>query len=112
MLIIANILNTILGLGLVYVSILDIDVLAGRIVPMAILAVVIFALALVSRRRDLQSWQSTTTVVLAVGLLGLAALQLEPYRYLTFWGLFWVGILVSTLALWGAIQGSSEEGTT
>ncbi|HKI74962.1 MAG TPA: hypothetical protein VJ998_09975 [Pseudomonadales bacterium] len=110
--IIANILNTLIGLALVYVAILDIQVLAGRIVPMAVISVVVFALALVSRRRDLQTWQSSTTLVLAVGLFALALLQLEPYQYLTFWGLFWVGILVSILALWGAIQGRAKEGTS
>lgn len=108
----ANILNTLLGLGLVYVAVLDIQLLAGRAMTMASLAVVIFVLALISRLRDLQRWQSNTTLVLAVVLLVLAFLQNKPWGYLTFWGLFWVGILVSILALWGAIQAPAEKHET
>lgn len=107
--IIANILNTLLGLGLVYVAILDINVLAGRIWPMALLSGVVFVLALFSRRHDVEGWQSATTMVVSVGLLIIALVQHQPWQYLTFWGLFWVGILVSTLALWGAIQKPFED---
>ena len=110
--IIANFLNTVIGLALVYVAILDIQLLAGRVIPMAAISVVVFGLALVSRRRDLQHWQSSMTLTCAVALFVLALVQLEPYRYLTFWGLFWVGILVSILALWGAIQRHGEEDQT
>lgn len=107
--VIANYLNVVIGLALVYVSILDINVLAGRVWPMIAIAVVIAVLALVSRMRDLQRWQSTGTLVMAGGLVLLGVLQLEPYRYLTFWGLFWVGILVANLALWAAIQHEPKE---
>lgn len=106
--IIANYLNTLIGIGLVYVAVLNLDLLAGKVLPTAVLAVVIFGLSLVSRRRDLERWQSTCNLILACGLMLLAGLQIEPYRYLTFWGLFWVGILVATLALWAAIQGRGE----
>lgn len=107
--IIANLINTVIGLGLVYVAILDPTLLVGRVWPMVILAAVIFVLGLISRRRDVQTWQSSTTLALAVGLFALGVLQIEPYRYLTFWGLFWFGILVANLALWGAIQGRSGD---
>ena len=107
--IVANILNTLLGLGMVYIAILDLGVLAGKIWPMAVLAVVVFVLALFSRRHDVETWQSSTTMVVSVGLLGLALVLHQPWQYFTFWGLFWVGILVSTLALWGAIQGPLED---
>lgn len=107
--IIANYLNTLIGIGLVYVAVLNLDLLAGKVLPTAVVAVVIFGLSLVSRRRDLERWQSTCNVILAFGLLVLAALQVQPYRYLTFWGFFWVGILVAILALWAAIQGRGES---
>lgn len=110
--IIANFLNTAIGLALVYVAILNLNLLAGQVWPMAGISIVIFVLGIVSRMRDLQQWQGNTTLLLAIGLFVLALLQAWPYRYLTFWGLFWVGILVSILALWGAIQGREGEGTS
>jgi hypothetical protein len=101
---IANLINTLLGLALVYVAVLDLRLLAGRVWPMAILAVIVFVLALASRRGDVQRWQSNTNMVMAVALLLLSGLQLEPYPYVTFWGLFWIGIVVGVLALWSVIQ--------
>lgn len=107
---IANLVNTILGLALVYVSLLASNLLEGR--PWRIVAVgaAILILALWARRSDRTTWQSSTNSVLAVLLMILGALQVRSLPLLTFWGLFWVGTLVAVLALWAALY--RPEGAT
>ncbi len=100
---IANVANAAIGLALVYVAILSPQVLEGHVVRNLAVAVVIFGLALWARRSDFHPWQSTTSMVLALGLFGLGWMQMLPFPLLTFWGLFWVGLLVAILSLWGAL---------
>ena len=47
--------------------------------------------------------------VAVLGLFALGLLQAMPYPLLTFWGLFWVGLLVAVLSLWGALYHPSAE---
>jgi hypothetical protein len=101
---IPNLLNSLLGIWLVYAIILNPD-LIGSPWRVVVIAIVIFALALWARRTDYSPWQSSTNIVLALLLLLLALLKVPSYvsPLVNFWVLFWVGILVATLALWAAI---------
>ena len=100
---IANVVNAVIGLVLVYVAIIAPHLLEGHVARNLVVAVVIFVLALLARRSDVHHWQSSTNLVLALGLFALGLLQVMPYPLLTFWGLFWVGLLVAVLSLWGAL---------
>ncbi len=105
---IANLLNTILGLWLVYVAVLDPawDEPSWKL-PVASVLVLVFAFW--ARASDLRRWQSSVNVVLGVILLILAALHwgdlLTPL--VMFWGVFWPGVLVAIIALWSAARPSS-----
>lgn len=101
---IANLINTAMGLALVYSAILDPHLLVGKPFRIAVCAVVVFVLALWARRTDAYRWQSNTNLFLAVLLLVLGLLQFRSLTLLTFWGLFWIGILVSVLALWAVLH--------
>lgn len=107
---IANVINTLLGLAMVYVAVLDLNLLAGRIWPMMVLAALVFILAFLARRGDVQHWQNNTNMVMGAALIILAGVQVEPYPYLTFWALFWIGIVVAVLALWSIIQRLTPSG--
>jgi hypothetical protein len=106
---IANVVNAVIGLALVYVAIITPHLLEGHVVRNLVVAVVIFVLALLARRSDFHPWQSSTNLALALGLFALGLLQGMPYPLLTFWGLFWVGLLVAVLSLWGALYHPSTD---
>ncbi|MDE2150514.1 MAG: hypothetical protein KGJ55_11955 [Gammaproteobacteria bacterium] len=101
---IANLINTALGLVLVYSAILDPDLFEGKAIRIGLCAAAVFALALWARRSDAYRWQSSADMLLAALLLALALLQFRSPALLTFWGLFWIGILVSVLALWAVMH--------
>lgn len=100
-----GILNTLIGLALVYLSILHLAVIEGRVWHIVVAGIAIIALSLWSRRGDLMKWFSTTNIVLGVLLLGFGILQwIIPVAHLfTFWIVFFDGILVAVLALWAAL---------
>ena len=100
---IPNLVNTVLGIALVYSAILDPGLLEGRPGRTAAVAVVICALALWARRSEADKWLNATNAVLGGLLLVLAWLQVQAWTLLTFWGLFWIGILVAVLALWSLL---------
>jgi len=101
---IPNLLNTLLGIWLIYAIILSPDSI-GSPWRVVVIAIVIFALALWARRTDYSPWQSSTNIVLALLLLLMALLKVPPFvsPLVNFWAVFWVGILVAILALWAAI---------
>jgi hypothetical protein len=100
---IPNIINTIVGLVLVYATVLHQTWLEQRYFPLAAFAIVMLILALWARRSDAHPWFSNVNVVLAVTLGVLSLLPLPTLPDLTFWGGLWVGILVPTFALWAAL---------
>lgn len=100
---IANLINTAIGIALVYIAILRPHLLEGRMWPVIAIGVVIGALALCARRSDSHHWQSSTNLVIALLLLVLGVLQLLALPLVTFWGLFWAGLLVAVLSLWAAL---------
>jgi len=102
---IANLLNCILGLWLVYVAVLDPGWAAETGWKLPLAAIVVVALALWARASDFRKWQSSTNEVLGVLLLVVAGLHWrgDAPPLLMFWGIFWAGILVAILALWAAL---------
>lgn len=100
---IPNVLNTCVGLFLSYLVIIRPLWIERQFFPLLIFAAVMFLLALWARRTDPARWFSTVNMVLAVLLGILALLPLPLLPNLTFWGGFWVGILVPVVALWAAL---------
>lgn len=100
---IPNILNTIVGLALAYATVLHPTWVEQRFLPYGGFALVILVLALWARRSDAQGWFSAVNIFLAIALGVLSLLPLPTLPNLTFWGGFWVGALVPSLALWAAL---------
>lgn len=107
---IPNLINTIVGLVLVYATVLHQAWVEQRYFPLAAFAIAMLILALWARRSDAHSWFSGVNIVLAIALGVLSLLPLGTLPDLTFWAGLWIGILVSTFALWAALyrpQGSA-----
>lgn len=100
---IPNLINTLTGLALVYATVLHPTWVEQRYLPFAGFAAVILVMALWARRGDPQRWFSSVNIFLAVALGVLSTLPLATMPNLTFWGGFWVGALVPSLALWAAL---------
>ncbi len=100
----ANLLNTILGLALVYLAVL---VPAWGMRPIVILVGGVFVLLLAwwARASDYRKWQSSVNLVLGVLLLVLDLFDwvglASPLSL--FWGVFWPGILVAVFSLWALL---------
>jgi hypothetical protein len=110
---IANIANTVVGIGLVYMAVLQpssVETARGAWLSFVAGAVII-VLAFVSRRSDAGRWFSATNALAGVALLALGgsqALSAAP-PLLSFWGVFWVGCIVAVVALWAALYRSQEQ---
>ena len=100
---IPNIINAIVGLALAWVVVLHPTWAEQRYVPLGAVALVIFVVALWARHSDARRWFSTVNIVLAIVLALLSLLPLATMPQLAFWGGFWVGWLVPTIALWAVI---------
>lgn len=100
---IPNLINTVVGLVLVYAAILQPTWVERRYLPLAAFAVIVLVMALWARRSDSQAWFSTVNVMLAIALGILSLFPLATLPDLTFWGGFWVGALVAVFALWAAL---------
>ena len=102
---IANGLNAILGLWLVYVAVLDAAWASTNDWSLPVAGVLVVALAIWAQVSDHRKWQSSVNVVLGVVLLILGALHAAGAAppLLMFWGVFWPGVLVAILALWAAL---------
>jgi predicted ferric reductase len=109
---IANLLNTMLGIWLVYVAVLD-PGWAGDSVRLALAGVVVVALAIWARASDHRKWQSSVNVGLGAVLLILAALHWTGVAppLVMFWGVFWPGVLVAILALWAVLYQPARSST-
>jgi hypothetical protein len=102
---IPNLLNTLLGIALVYCAVLSPSTFAGNAWAMLVAGVAVIALALWARTGDAIKWFNTSNVVLGAVLLVLGALRVttELHPLLVFWSVFWVGSIVSVLSLWSAL---------
>jgi len=110
---IANLLNTLVGLWLVWEAVLD-PAWTQNTWKLPVAGVLVLLLALWARASDYRKWQSTVNLAFGVALLILAVLHwsgaVTPLEM--FWGVFWPGILVAVLALWAALYrpGSAAGG--
>ncbi|MBV2180089.1 hypothetical protein [Castellaniella sp. MT123] len=100
---IPNLINTILGLALVYATVLHPTWVEQPYFPLAAFAILMLLMALWARRSDSHPWFSNVNVVLAIALGVLSLLPLPTLPELTFWSGLWIGVLVPTIALWAAI---------
>ena len=102
---IANLLNILIGLWVVYVAIFGMPAAAPVPWLLAPVGIVIVALAVVARRSDFSGWQSATNIVagivLVIATLVERALALSPL--VAFWLELWVGLTVASLALWATL---------
>lgn len=100
---IPNLLNCIAGLALVYAVVVHPTWAEHRYVPFVAFAAIMFVLALWARAGDARRWFSNVNIVLAIALAILSTLPLATLPNLTFWGGFWVGAVVATVALWAVL---------
>jgi len=108
---IPNLINTVIGIWLVYAAVLKPIELGGRLAVLAS-GIAIFALAISAYRADYLKWPATTVGVLGGGLALYAGFQLsEPSGFVTFWVALFVGIGVAIVSLWSALyrQPSAPE---
>ncbi len=100
---IPNLLNTVLGIVLVYGAILAPDSLTAGVWAMIGSGAGIVLLALWARAGDRVKWFSMVNAILGVALilLGLAG-KVAGIHPLVRW-VFWAGIIVAVLALWSAL---------
>lgn len=110
---IPNLLNTLLGIALVYCAVLSPGVLSGNTWGMFIAGVAVIVFALWARTADAIKWFNTTNVALGAVLLVLGVLRAttELHPLLVFWSLFWIGSIVSVFALWSGLY-KGEAGLT
>jgi hypothetical protein len=101
---IPNVLNTILGIALVYCAILAPDSMnAAASLPAS--GVGIIVLGLWARRGDKVKWFNRVNTILgaALVLLGIVRTMTAVHPLVMFWWVFWVGIIVAVLAFWSLL---------
>lgn len=109
----SNIASTILGLLLVYASVLDQHLVLSPAWTWlgSIAGVAIIALALWSRGLDYHPWHASTELVLGIFLVAATLIEraiATPNAAIT-WIVFWAGLLVAFLALWAALYRPTAE---
>jgi hypothetical protein len=102
---IADLLNTLVGLWLTYAAIFPQAASMGRDRTVLFAAIAMIGLALWARRSGTSAWQST--IALATGPL-LAALMIAHQLVhvsdvLMFWGILWAGLVCAIVSLWAAL---------
>lgn len=100
---IPNLIAAVAGLLLTYAAVLQPTWVEQRYLPFAAFAAVFLATALWARRSDAHPWFSSVNIALAIVLGILSLLPLGTLPAVAFWGGFWVGVLVPTIALWSAL---------
>jgi len=108
---IADLLNTLVGLWLTYMAIFPHATGMGRERVALFAAIAMIGLALWARRSGIIPWQSI--IVLATGAL-LAVLMIAHQlvhvsEVLMFWGVLWAGLVSATVSLWGALYRPHQD---
>ena len=100
---IPNLINTVIGLWLVYAAVINPAALGGR---WAVLGsgIAVLLIAFWAYRIDYLKWPATSAGVVGVGLAVYAGFQLfEPSGFVTFWVVLFAGIAVAVVSLWSAL---------
>ena len=102
---IPNVLNTIVGIALVYCAILAPGPLHNTAWLLLGGGIGIIVLALWARIGDKLKWFNLVNVILgaALAFLGIARTLIAVHPLVMFWWVFWVGIIVAVLAFWSAL---------
>lgn len=102
---IANLLNTVLGLWLAYVAIFPDGFGDGRERLILGAAIATILLALWARRTDAAHWQSNTSVTTGalLALLIVAHQAIAMSSVLLFWCVLWAGLVPAVVSLWAAL---------
>ena len=111
---IPNLLNTILGIALVYCAILAPGALKGSVWPLLGTGIAVVVLALWARLADRLKWFNTVNPVLGIALviLGLLGSATPIHPLVMFWWVFWAGIIVAVLAFWSALYTRDTAAST
>jgi hypothetical protein len=109
---IPNVLNTILGIALVYCAILA-PALMNATASLPAAGVGIIALGFWARRSDKINWFNVVNTILgaALVLLGIGRTLTAVHPLIMFWWVFWVGIIVAVLALWSVLYTPDASAT-
>ncbi len=107
---IANLLNSLIGLGLTYIAIFGMPANAPAPWILVSLGIAIVVLALIARRSDFSTWQSTTNSVLGIALVidTVVDLVVPTSPLAVFWLELWIGLTVASLSLWAALYHPKE----
>ena len=108
---IPNLINTAIGVWLVYAAVLNPTELGERFEIVAS-GIVVLVLAIWAYQADYLKWPATTVGALGAGLSLYAGIKLsEPSGIVTFWVALFVGIAVAVVSLWSALyrQPSAPE---
>ncbi|MBS0366696.1 MAG: hypothetical protein JSR67_12825 [Proteobacteria bacterium] len=108
---VANLLNVLLGLVLVYSAVFRPTLFGDRPTLLFAAAACIAVAAWWARRSDHHPWQNYTNMLLGVMLAGMTALQLWHVPLTAFWIQFSVGTTVAILALWAALYRPAQVPT-
>ncbi len=102
---IADLLNTLVGLWLTYVAIFPNAAGMGRDRVVVFAAIAMIGLALWARRSSVRPWQSTITLATGALLAGLMIVHqlVHLSDVLMFWGILWAGLVSAIVSLWAAL---------
>jgi hypothetical protein len=105
---IANLLNTIVGLWLTHTAIFPTVLGSHRDRLILIAAILTIGLALWARRSDVSHWQSTMAIPagLLLAILAIFDQLTHVAEVLMFWGVLWAGLVSATVSLWAALYRS------
>lgn len=101
----ANLMNTLIGLVMVYAAVLDPRLVAPEALTLFFLGLIILGFAIWARMTDSASWFSQTNMFVGFGVVALAAAQHLKLTgsLVDFWGVFWCGLILSVVAFWAAL---------
>ena len=108
---IADLLNTLIGLWLAYVAIFPHAAGMDRDRVALLAAIAMIGLALWARRSGATPWQSTialTTGALLAALI-IAHQLVHVSDVLMFWGVLWAGLVCAIVSLWAALYRRPQD---
>ena len=111
---IADLLNTLVGLWLTSAAIFPQAAATGSHRPILAGAILTIVLALWARRSDVSPWQSNTAIA-AGAILAIMTIVGElshVSEVLMFWIVLWAGLVSATVSLWAALYRPAPAAAT